>query len=372
MLVDSEEFCTSIEAAILQARHRVLIQVMTFEMDNVGHRFWDVLTRSPAREKILCVDAFSRAKISDDLVFGSRFLTDSSFRREVRDTRKLLRNQERDGVRIVVTNPVGVLGQKYALRNHKKIMVVDDTAFLGGINFSEHNFSWHDLMLQTKYPPLVESLAADFHQTIAGVNQSSTQEIPFGRLYYLDGRRTQSGFEQLFDEITAARKSIDVISPYVSSPLLERLARMDESVQVRIINPTANNKPILQQALFKTAASSRLEIRLYEPKMSHLKAILVDDDRLILGSYNFDFVGYEVQQEVVLSTAEPGLVHEFRERVLTPDLNASTPAFAKPARFHHRGGFALGLAKISVRLAGWLRQYRHQRTGTRMRRGTQA
>ena len=372
MLVDSEEFCASIETTVLQARRRVLIQVMTFEMDSVGRRFWDALTRSPAREKILCVDAFSRAKISDNLVFGRRFLTDSGFRREVRDTRKLLRNQERDGVRIVVTNPMGVLGQKYPLRNHKKMMVVDDTAFLGGINFSEHNFSWHDLMLQTKCPPLVESLAADFHQTIAGVNQSSTQEIPFGRLYYLDGRRTQSGFEQLFDEITAARKSIDVISPYVSSPLLERLAGMDESVRVRIINPAGNNKPIMQQALFKTAAGSQLEIRLYEPKMSHLKAILIDDNKLILGSYNFDFVGYEVQQEVVLSTAEPGLVHEFRERVLTPDLNASTPAFAKSVRFHHRGGFALGLAKISVRLAGWLRQYRRQRTGPRMRRGTPA
>lgn len=126
LLIDSTEFRSAIEPAILRARRRVLIQVMTFEMDSIGKHFWDVFTRSPAKEKILCVDAFSTAKISDNLVFGGRYLTDSAFRQEVQETRQLLRYGKRDGVRIVVTNPMGTFLQKFPFRNHKKMMIVDD------------------------------------------------------------------------------------------------------------------------------------------------------------------------------------------------------------------------------------------------------
>ena len=356
LLIDSTEFRSAIEPAILRARRRVLIQVMTFEMDSIGKHFWDVFTRSPAKEKILCVDAFSTAKISDNLVFGGRYLTDSAFRQEVQETRQLLRYGKRDGVRIVVTNPMGTFLQKFPFRNHKKMMIVDDQAFLGGINFSEHNFLWRDLMLQTDCAPLIDSLVCDFHHTVAGFNQSSTIESPIGRLYFLDGRRSRSQYEGLFGEITAAKKSIDVISPYVTNPLLERLNRVNPSVRVRIINPAANNKPILQQALFKSAANSNVEVRLYQPGMSHLKAVLIDDTRLILGSYNFDFVGYELQQEVVLSTGEPALINDFRQRVLHPDLDQSTPTVGSPARFYYRWPWVLDFAKTYVRMLGRLTQ----------------
>ncbi len=350
LLIDSREFCAAIEPAVLQARRRVFIQVMTFEMDSAGQRFWEVLARSDAREKILCVDAFSTAKVSDDLVFGRRYLTDAAFRREVRDTRRLLSCRERDGVRIVVTNPMGALWWKYPLRNHKKMMVVDDEAFLGGINFSEHNFAWRDLMLRTDCPPLVAALAEDIRRTVAGGNQSAIKKLPIGNLYFLDGRRSRYEYEAIFAEIATAKKSIDIISPYVSAPLLERMARLSPSVRVRVINPAQNNKRILQQALFQTAAGTNMEIRLYGPGMSHLKAILIDDSRLFLGSNNFDFVGYEVQQEVVLSSKEPGIIGEFRDRVLEPVLASSAPALSAPARIYHRGGVAMALAKGYVSL----------------------
>lgn len=60
LLVDSGEFYAAIAPAILAARRRVYLQVMTFELDTVGARLWQLLARSPAACKILCVDAFSR------------------------------------------------------------------------------------------------------------------------------------------------------------------------------------------------------------------------------------------------------------------------------------------------------------------------
>ena len=326
LLVSAPEFVSEVEPAILEARRRVLFQVMTFEMDSVGRYFWDLLARSPAEEKILCVDAFSTVKISDDLVFSPRFLSDPGFRREVRDTRSLLRLGERDGVRIVVTNPMGCMWRKFPFRNHKKMMVVDDQAFLGGINLSEHNFRWHDLMMRTGCPTLVDALARDFHHTLCGVNASRIAPTGLGKLYFLDGRRSRAEYEELFTTIAHAQKSVDVISPYLSDPLLERLTRLPASVRVRVINPARNNKAVMQQTLFRATAGSNLEIFLYQPEMCHVKAVLVDGAQLMLGSCNFDFVAYDLQQEVVLCTDDPGAVRQFRDRVLAPMLAESVRA----------------------------------------------
>ena len=350
LLVDAPEFVAEVEPTILHARRRVLIQVMTFEMDSVGRHFWNLLVRSQAEEKILCVDAFSTAKISDDLVFSPRYLLDPGFRSEVRDTRRLLRLAERDGVRIVVTNPMGCLWRKFPFRNHKKMMVVDDRAFLGGINLSEHNFQWHDLMMRTGCPTLVDALAQDFHDTLSGVNSSRIVPTPVGTLYFLDGRRSRAGYDGLFATIGRAEESVDVITPYVSDPLLGRLAQLPASVRVRVINPARNNKAILQQALFRATAGSNLEVLLYRPEMCHVKAVLIDGAQLILGSCNFDFVAYDLQQEVVLCSDDRSLVEQFRDRVLDPMLAESTPARSAPARLYHRGGFVVQLSRWYVSL----------------------
>ena len=350
LLVGAPEFVAQIEPAVLRARRRVLLQVMTFELDSVGRHFWDLLARSPAAEKVLCVDAFSTTKISDDLVFSPRLLFDAEFRREVRDTRGLLRLAELDGVRIAVTNPMGFMWRKFPFRNHKKVMVVDDEAYLGGINLSEHNFQWHDLMIRTGCPTLVDALAEDFHDTLRGVNSSRILPTPLGKLYFLDGRRSRAEYDDLFDTIGRAEKSVDVITPYASDPLLSRLAQLPASVRVRVINPARNNKAILQQALFRATAGTGLEVFLYQPEMCHVKAVLVDGTRLILGSCNFDFVAYDLQQEVVLCTDDRALVDQFRDRVLAPMLAQSVPAQSAPARLYHRGGFVVQLSRWYVTL----------------------
>lgn len=356
LLVGSAEFLNAIEPAILDARERVLIQVMTFEMDSVGCHFWDLLSNSRAREKILCVDAFSTAKISDDLVFGRRYLTDRAFRREARETRRLLGQDQRDGIRIVLTNPLGFLWWKYPFRNHKKMMIVDDQAFLGGINLSEHNFAWSDLMLMTDCRPLVTTLAEDFRDTVSGMNSSGARQTPIGDLYLLDGRNSRIEHHDIIQRITSATDSLDIISPYLSNPLLDHIKRLPSSVRVQIVNPAQNNKRLIQQAIFRAAAGTHIQVRLYQPEMSHIKAILIDDDELIIGSSNFDFVGYYLQQEVALCTRDAGLVGQFRKRVLEPVLAASVPARSAPARFYHRGGVLMALAQQYVSLLSRMRR----------------
>ena len=289
-------------------------------------------------------------------MFGKRFLADGSFREEARATRRLLRHDEKDGVRIIVTNPLGLLWWKYPFRNHKKLMIVDERVFLGGINLSEHNFAWRDLMLTSNCPSLVSALADDFRRTIAGVNSSRVLQTPVGELYLLDGRNSRAEYAHIFSRIARADRCVDIISPYLSHPLLGLVTRLSAEVRVRVISPARNNKDIMQQALLRATAGTNVEVLLYRPTMSHIKALLIDGTELILGSSNFDFVGYDLQQEVVLATRDEPLIDEFRTRVLAPVLNCSRPAESDPPRFYHRGGVVMALSRFYVRALSWTRR----------------
>ena len=51
-----------------------------------------------------------------------------------------------------------------------------------------------------------------------------------------------------------------------------------------------------------------------------MKAMLIDDEYLIAGSSNFDYLSYRVYQEVVAIITDTRLIADFRERVMLPDL----------------------------------------------------
>ncbi len=53
--------------------------------------------------------------------------------------------------------------------------------------------------------------------------------------------------------------------------------------------------------------------------MTHMKAIVVDDEVLVAGSANFDHLSYHVLQEVVTIVTDPGLREDFERLVWRPD-----------------------------------------------------
>jgi len=71
------------------------------------------------------------------------------------------------------------------------------------------------------------------------------------------------------------------------------------------------------------AARCGINLRLYEKGMSHLKAMLVDDQFLVVGSSNFDFLSYQVYEEIVAIITDADVIANFREQVMLPDLQTS-------------------------------------------------
>jgi len=327
LLVDSEEFAAQLVQDISAARRSVYIQAMTFDADTSGLRVARAITAAPAPDRRVLIDAVSRAIVSDRFVFGPRNWLDDALRQEWRATRRLAGELPGQGVGVRITNPFGPLWLRFFARNHKKLAVIDGRiSYIGGINFSDHNFAWHDMMLRIDDPEIAAFLEADFLSTWRGRNQSAFRSFPGIDIYLLDGPSNGRTFEPVIDIVRGARKSIFVESTYFALPFFSRLREIGTAGPSNVLlTSEANNWPQMRIYVPWEAWRSGIELRLYPSRLTHLKAILVDGRNLIMGSANFDFFSYWIYQEIVAVVRDPEVITAFQDRILIPDLAKSLP-----------------------------------------------
>lgn len=320
----SKAFMKRLEEVAKDAKESLLAQAMTFEGDDAGKWLIDVMKSSPVKDKRLLIDSYSKVVINDHFVFSTKYLKDADFKKEVKETKALVRRAEEAGIRVKFTNPIGLIGQKYPLRNHKKMVIVDgETSFLGGINFSDHNFAWHDMMVELGDKKLGESLVGDFDKTWNGINQSTSINTDDGQLYLFNGSKSKSLYDEFFGHIRAAKKSVQVISPYISEPLLGVLRSVAASgVEITIVSPQENNKSIFKNIILSEQQKGYFQLKEYTG-MSHMKAILIDDEKLIFGSSNYDLVSYYFEQEVVFVSEDRSLIQDFKNKVMSEVTNGT-------------------------------------------------
>ncbi len=328
LLVGAGDFWARAAQDIARARRRLYVQAMTFEGDAAGRPVAAAIAASPAADRRVLIDCYSLHVVSDRFVHGPAALLNRALRDEVRATRAMYGEMAKAGARVRLTNPVGPLFWRYPARNHKKLIVADDVAYVGGINFSDHNFAWPDFMIRLEGAAAADLLARDFEATFAGAPRPWRADLGEVQLISLDGRSNARGFAPVMDLIESARVGITVISPYLTFPFTDALARASaRGTPVRLITPFANNKPMVRDALLAVAERVGFEVRLL-PEMSHLKAMLIDDEALVVGSSNFDFVSLAAEEELMAVIAAPALIEDFRRRILDPALAAALPAGA--------------------------------------------
>jgi cardiolipin synthase len=140
-------------------------------------------------------------------------------------------------------------------------------------------------------------------------------------LMTLDGRSNRPAFQHVIDLIDRAQRSIFVESPYITFPFYERLREASRRrVDVKIVTPEANNWSYFANYARLESARSGIDLRLYQSGMTHLKAMLIDDQYLVAGSSNFDYLSYRLYQEIVAIITDTQMIADFRERVMLPDL----------------------------------------------------
>jgi cardiolipin synthase A/B len=325
LLVDFDQFWSRLSADIRSAQRSVFVQTFAFEGDKVGKQLSAALLSSPAPDRRILADSFTRIVLSDRFRYSPANLFDRDLRSEARATAEMFREIKSAGVELKFTNAYGATPRRLLSRNHKKLIVIDNSAaYFGGINFSEHNAAWHDLMLRTDDADAVAFLRDDFLSTWTGRDQVARGEFEGVELLTMDGRQNRAAFQRVLDLIDAARQTIFVESPYITFPFYERLREAARrGVDVKIVTPEQNNWSYFAKYARVEAARSQIDLRFYQGGMSHLKAMLIDDEYLIAGSSNFDYLSYRLYQEVVGVITAPEVIAEFRERVMLPDLARS-------------------------------------------------
>ncbi len=321
LLIDAEKFWQRLEADIQAAQKRVYIQTLSFEGDRVGRMLSDRVMASLAHDKRIIVDYYTKYVLSDKFRFSPKNWFNRELRREHRATSRMITDLHSDGTSVKFVNPVGPLLVRMPARNHKKIIVIDDNiSYLGGINFSEHNFAWHDLMMRIENKDIAEFLAGDFLNSWEGRHFAGRCRSGDITVHAFDGKTNREAFEPILQLIRSAESSIYVQSPYLSFPFTGALREAaSRGIPVTVVTPEKNNKRPLQEYIEWEAARSGFDLRLYQKGMTHLKAMLIDDRYLIIGSCNFDYFSYYFEQETVAIISDNQVIAEFKNRVIERD-----------------------------------------------------
>jgi cardiolipin synthase len=332
LLVDFAAFWRRLQADIAGAGRRVYVQTFSFEGDATGQALAAALLAAGAPDTRILVDSFTRYVLSDQFLYAPRNWFNTGLRDERRATRAMMEELATNGAQLRFTNPPGFGAKSLLARNHKKLIVIDDNiAYLGGINFSDHNAAWHDLMLRVEDAGVASFFREDFCATWEGRNRLASAAFGEIECHTADGRENPSKFRRVLELIGAAREEIYVASPYITFPFYEALREARaRGARAQIVTPQANNWRLFSDYARREAARTGLDLRFYQAGMSHLKAILIDNRWLVLGSSNFDYLSYRLHQEIIAVITAPDVIEQFRRQVLQPDLARSIPAETWP------------------------------------------
>lgn len=221
--------------------------------------------------------------------------------------------------------PISLLPGKYNrpdLRNHRKIVVVDNTsAYLGSLNLIDKTYhrkddiSYAELAAHLEGPVVNEAaavFASDWYAETDDIldhfinnslkhrkGTSVAQVLPSG-----PGYPYRNNLKVFVDAIHGAEKSIYISSPYLvpdESLLAALTSAAIRGVRVCILNSEAMDQWVVghaQRSYYEQLMEAGVEIWLYKkPQLLHSKYMIIDQDLGIVGSSNLDIRSFELNLE---------------------------------------------------------------------------
>ena len=300
-LVMTDQFVRQLHEKLAAATTRVYIQVMTFDGDDSGLAVAEALIAAAERgvDVRLVVDCFAFRYISDTKVNHPEVAEEQAA------THAMFDRMEAAGVATTYVNPFGTILQWGPVRNHKKLYVIDDSAYIGGINISDHNFEWLDFNVTVDEPVLVDALVADFLNTCAGERVSV--DGPFVTNEFLE-----PAFAELVENAT---ESIVIASPYALDwTLSERLAKAKAKKKVVVAAEHSNYRTFrVSDPFVRTKMEEAgVEIRAFTD-FFHAKFAIFDGRKVFVGSANFGLHSFRCNQEIGLVIDDPKFAAQIEE-----------------------------------------------------------
>jgi cardiolipin synthase len=329
-------------AEIDAARDHVHVLFYIWLGDDVGIRFAEALIRAAARG-VTC-----RAMVDG---VGSRALTRSALWTRMRD----------GGVRLAVAlrpgNPLTPWrGGRIDLRNHRKIVVVDnDVTFCGSQNCCNPKFfpkarfgPWFDAVMRFTGPVVAQNqriFAIDWTEATDEDMRAFLATPPpierpgFAAQVIATGPTVRSlAMPEAFSTVVgAARETLFITTPYFvpDGALLSAICRAAwRGVDTTIVFPARNDDFAVggaSRSHYENLLVSGVKIHEFLPGLLHTKSITVDGQMTLIGSANMDRRSFDLNYENNILFVDPTLTAAMRARQQTY-LDRSRPVTLEDVR----------------------------------------
>ena len=214
-------------------------------------------------------------------------------------------------------------GRRYLLRNHQKLVVIDDRiAIVGGANI-DHTYTsdsgpthWRDLWLKIEGPEA--AMPGRYFETLFRWSTHQRPRLNYARHRLAEYSEWRGPLQWKFSGPLSMRNSwwrsigrdigggsrLDMIFAYFAPPgaMVRRIGRLGRRGRARIITAAkSDNVSTIAAARHSYSRLIRRHVEMYEyqPARLHTKLAIVDDI-VHIGSSNFDYRSLYINMEVML------------------------------------------------------------------------
>lgn len=219
---------------------------------------------------------------------------------------------------------------RYNQRNHRKLLVVDDSAaYLGGFNIHRENSQavygdrrWRDTHIRVE-GDLVRQAAAQFDAVWSRERSFTDTDVSDAPAMIVSNifRNCRHRFRCLYrDRIEAASSRVLLTTPYFvpdRRTLATLLAAARRGLDVRVLVPARSDVRIVRwaaRAMYAVMLQAGIRVYEYGPRFLHAKCAAIDSEWSIIGSSNIDYRSFGVNYEICLVAHDRALTSQLTEQ----------------------------------------------------------
>lgn len=295
---------------ISQAKHSIFIETYRFNDDEVGKRFLSLLSRK-CKEKV---------------------------------TVKLLVDSWGTNVNEVFFNPITKHGGEVVYfekikiswdflssnhqRSHRKIVVIDDViSHVGSANITAYSADWRETIVRME-----GGIARTLKKTIISYIKNAENQF-YKRLNYKRNIKYQDfliiqDFPSIYKQkvkvhyeriIHQAKTEITIVTPYFLPGYKIRrrlIMAAKKGIKINVFIPFHSDVTLadhLRDKYLGVLSRAGIKIWMYTPHNLHAKIIVIDHEKFVFGSTNFDYRSFRYMHEIMIQGKDPVLCQMFNK-----------------------------------------------------------
>lgn len=335
-LLTENQFLEEFINATQYAHRRVWVQAMIIEASDVVDRFTQALKNNPHLEKLdiqIQYDWITTRSIHGDTPLIPIWKNQSREYAKQLHLKNYLALKELRNINATTTmlNTPKLLPKIFPItgRNHTKIYIIDDKAWIGGCNFMDSSFDHVDFMISPNFPELVHILQDHFKKVNKNRPKENTQVALQNGDYFLADNGTHGNsliYKQAQSLIENANHEIIFMSQFTpTGAILDSIInRINNGVTAHIITCPADHDHFtklphtIPHSIFEHKIKNVQNIHVHHTqKPVHAKIIITDKQQLIIGSHNYVDTGvYLGTEEIALKSINIELVNKLYQQII--------------------------------------------------------